>query len=103
MCVCLLMIDIYIDIHLYLINYLRNVIMIDIGLNPTILEEIRNMFADQVRFLEWSTSKGMTTGEVLDVSNKPHCDKTSVTQDSYCSITFIVQFISCVTFTVCEI
>ena len=26
--------------------------MIDIGLNPTILEDIRTMFADQVRFLE---------------------------------------------------
>lgn len=94
MCVCLFTYEnniyIYYILHLYSINYLRNVIMIDSGWNPTTLEDTRTMFADQVRFLEWS--------------NDSHTlDKTSVTQDSYCSITFIVQFISCVTFTVCEI
>ena len=32
--------------------------MIDSGWNPTILEDIRTMFADQVRFLEWSNKSG---------------------------------------------
>ena len=84
--------------------------MIDSGWNPTILEDIRTMFADQVRFLEWSNKSGYdyrrSVGcfkQNLTVRDEIDLTKKSVTQDSYCSITFIIQFISCVTFTVCEI